>query len=448
MGFFMATVLVTVNMIGTGIFLLPVSMASVGSISILGWLVAMVGAGAIGLMFSMLAAVRPEPGGPYAYARLTFGPYLGFQTNYVYWLANLVGNIAVAATVTGYLAEFIPVLKNPIPMLLCNITTIWVATAVNLAGPRFVGAITGWSTVVAMIPLFGIALFGWFWFDPAVFSAGWKPAGNNLSSFSAISQSASFALWAFMGVESASVAAGVIKNPKRNVPLATMLGLVIAATLYVLTCSVIMGIIPVEEIKKSGAPFAIAAAKAIGPAGAWIVGLAAIFKAGASLIGWTLTISQSAQAAAADGAFPRIYGVVNKRGTPVWNFIISAILMTLVVIGTASPSLTQQFNHVIEMAVVLTILPYMYSVVAFLRACAGLGSGATHMHKRIVAAIAFVACLYCLWAIGGTESRLVRSALIVVLASVPLYPFFLRQLEHIPPTNNAEHKTTNSRKAS
>ncbi|MEI6806031.1 MAG: amino acid permease [Myxococcaceae bacterium] len=101
MNLFMASILVLVNMVGTGIFLLPVSMASIGSISTIGWLIATVGAGAIGLMFALLANIKPESGGPYGYARSSFGDYAGFQTNYVYWGANVVGNIAIATTVTG-----------------------------------------------------------------------------------------------------------------------------------------------------------------------------------------------------------------------------------------------------------------------------------------------------------------------------------------------------------
>ncbi|HVE17006.1 MAG TPA: amino acid permease, partial [Chthoniobacterales bacterium] len=357
MGLFMATVLVLVNMVGTGIFLIPVSMASVGSISIYGWVVATVGAAAIGLMFAMLGALNPLPGGPYAYARDSLGPYLGFQTNYVYWSANLVGNIAVATTVTGYFTDLVPIFHGEGREAIVTVIVIWGAVAINIAGPRWVGFCTGYGTVLAMIPLVAIAVLGWFWFDSQTFLGSWNP--HHDSEWTGVSESAAFALWAFMGVESAAVASDVIENPRRNVPLATMLGLSIAAVLYIATCTVLMGIIPAEELAKSTAPFADAAMKAVGPVGATIIAICAVLKAGSSLVGWTLTIAQSACAAAKDGLFPRIFGWTDRRGIPTGNFIVTGALMTIIVFATMSPSLTQQFNEIIDMSIILTVLPYM-----------------------------------------------------------------------------------------
>jgi arginine:agmatine antiporter len=426
MGLFMATVLVLVNMVGTGIFLLPVSMASVGSISIFGWLVAGVGAAAIGLMFALLGSVKPEAGGPYAYARESLGPYLGFQTNYIYWSANLVGNIAVAATVTGYLTELIPALGGTVHQTLVTLGVIWLATVVNIAGPRWVGFFTGWGTVLAMVPLVLIAIAGWWWFSPQIFLGSWNP--HHESSWSAVSTSAAFALWAFMGVESAAVASDVIENPRRNIPLATMIGLGIATILYISTCTVLMGIIPAEELAKSSAPFAVAAAKVLGPAGGIVIALCAVFKAGSSLVGWTLTISQSAQAAGRDGLFPRIFSKVNRRGIPVWNLLIAGVLMSLVVLVTISPTLSQQFSEIIDMAIILTILPYMYSGVALLKICRSGGSARWH-HYLLVGIVATVS-IYCLWVVAGTQADLARSAMVILFASVPLYPFFSHHLEN------------------
>lgn len=425
MGLFMATVLVLVNMVGTGIFLLPVSMASVGSISILGWIVAAVGAAAIGLMFAILGSVKPEAGGPYAYARESLGPYLGFQTNYIYWSANLIGNIAVATTVTGYLSELIPFLHGTLHQTLTTISIIWVATAVNIAGPRWVGFLTGWGTVLAMVPLVLVAVAGWFWFEPEIFVKSWNPHGE--SSWDAISTSAAFALWAFMGVESASVASDVIENPKRNIPLATMIGLAIATVLYISTCTVLMGIIPADELAASSAPFAIAAAKAVGPAGGIIIALCAVLKAGSSLVGWTLTICQSAQAAGKDGLFPSIFGRLDSRGIPTPNLLITGALMTGVVLATVSPSLSKQFNEIIDMAIILTILPYMYSAVALLKICQV--EGRAPWHHYLLFAIVGIVSIYCLWVVAGSQADLARSAMIILFASVPLYPFFASRVE-------------------
>jgi len=422
MGLFMATMLVTVNMVGTGIFLLPVSMAAVGSISIWGWVVATAGAAAIGMMYALLGRLDPQPGGPYAYARRSLGQYLGFQTNYVYWSANLLGNIAVATTITGYFTTFVPALKSPAVGVLATLGWVWLATFINMRGPQWVGRLTSWCTLLAAVPLLMIAFLGWFWFDPSVFDASWNPRG--LTGFEAISRSAAFAFWAFIGVESASVSAGVIDNPRRNVPLATMLGLAISALLYIAICTVLMGIIPAEELAKSEAPLAAAVSQAIGPAGGYFIAICAILKSFAALTGWTLTISQSAQAAAKDRMFPRLFGLLDRRGIPNLNFLTAAVLMSIVVLVTASQSLTEQFDEIIDIAIILTLLPYLYTVVAFLRTSRA--AGIRGWPRLSVGIIAGAACLYCLWAIAGSDADLVRDAMILLLVSVPFYTFFAR----------------------
>ena len=108
-----ATMLVTGNMIGTGVFLLPASLAQVGGIAIFGWLIATAGVAALGLAFAKLGELDPQPGGPYAYARDFLGPFAGFQTNYVYWFGSWIGNIAIAVAAVGYLAELIPAISAP-----------------------------------------------------------------------------------------------------------------------------------------------------------------------------------------------------------------------------------------------------------------------------------------------------------------------------------------------
>lgn len=423
MGLFMATVIVVVNMIGTGIFMLPASMATIGSISIYGWIVATIGATGIGLIYAFLGASIPKAGGPYAYARDSLGPFLGFQTNYVYWTANLVGNVAVAATVTGYVVGLFPIFNGLDTWV--TVTLIWGASLLNIAGPRWVGFSTSWATVIAMVPLCFVAFCGWYWFDGSLFMQGWNP--HHDSNWSAISASVPFALWAYMGIESASVDANVIQNPKRNVPLATILGLVISAVLYISTCVVLMGILPMDDLAQSQDPFTAAALKVAGPIGAVIIGICAILKTGSSLVGWTLTISETAAAAARDGLFPKAYARANREGVAVWNFLISAVIMTIITIATASPSLNQQFNEIVDMAVILVVLPYLYSAIAYLSFELSSDSS-TWKHVRAMT-IVLVASVYCLWVVFGSEATLTRSAMLLLFISIPLYPLFQRGVQ-------------------
>ncbi len=174
-------------------------------------------------MFAKLGELNPQQGGPYAYARDFLGPYAGFQTNYVYWFGNWIGNIAIAVAAVGYLSELLPSIGGPSAGVLATAVVIWLLTFANILGPRVVGALETWTMSLALVPILGIALLGWFWFDSATFLAGWNVSGG--SDLHAVSRAASMALWAYMGIESAAVSAGVIENPKRNVPLATLIGL-------------------------------------------------------------------------------------------------------------------------------------------------------------------------------------------------------------------------------
>ncbi len=420
-----ATMLVAGNMIGTGLFLLPANLASVGGIAVFGWLVATAGAAALGLAFAKLGELDPQEGGPYAYARDFLGPYVGFQTNYVYWFGNWVGNIAIAVAAVGYLAEFFPPISTPPASVFATAGVIWLLTLVNIRGPRVVGALETWTMSLALIPILGIAFLGWFWFDADTFRSGWNVSGG--SGAHATLRAASIALWAYMGVESAAVSAGVIENPKRNIPLATMIGLGLAAVVYILSSTVIMGIIPNAELQVSHAPFAEAARLAFGTPGMVIVALCAILKSVGSLGGWMLLVGQSAKAAADDGMFPAVFARINRHGVPGRGLAIVGVLMTIVLFATMSPTIAGQFSRIIDIAVILAVVPYIYSSVAVVKV--------VYDHKlpprtlRAYKWVAIVAVTYCLGTVLGGNSSTVVNAFVALLLSVPLYPFFIRSME-------------------
>ena len=424
MGLLQATMLVAGNMIGTGVFLLPVNLAHVGGIAIFGWLIATAGVAALGLTFAKLGELNPQQGGPYAYARDFLGPYAGFQTNYVYWFGNWIGNIAIAVAAIGYLAELVPGITHPPGSVLATAALIWLLTFANILGPRVVGALETWTMALALLPILAIAIFGWIWFSSDTFLAGWNVSGQ--SDLHATSRAASMALWAYMGIESAAVSAGVIENPSRNVPLATLIGLAMAAVVYMLSSSVIMGIVPNEELRTSHAPFAEAARLVIGASGAVVISVCAVLKSVGSLGGWMMLVGQSAQAAAADGMFPRVFGRLNANGVPGVGLVIVGVLMTIVLFATISPTLADQFSRIVDLAVILIIVPYVYSAVAVVKVIYDkkLPRRTFQLYKWI----ALAAVVYCLWAVIGGDPDTVVHAMVALLISVPLYPFFIRSM--------------------
>lgn len=411
-----ATLMVAGNMMGSGVFMLPANLSAIGSIALIGWLLTVVGAVALALVFAKLSAIDPAAGGPYAYARKAYGDYMGYQTNLIYWLANVVGNVALAVAGLGYLSHFFPALKVPIVMAFGSIAIIWFFAYANILGPKVVGRLQSFTTVFALVPIFGMALFGWFWFKPEIFSSAWNVSGQ--SSPNAVMATLTFTLWAFIGVESASVSAGVVANPSRNVPIATVGGVVLASVAYVLSSSVIMGMIPNKELIASSAPFADAARLALGDFAGSTVALCAAVGCLGSLAGWTLLVGQSAKAAADDGLFPGIFAKVNKRGVPSLGLVIVAVIMSVQVLATMSPTASQQFGKIASIAVIMTLLPYIYSCIAI----KVLGYGKMpHGQYTFFVAAGLAGAVYCMIALVGSDGEQTRWSLIFVIATIVFY---------------------------
>ncbi|MGO4622123.1 arginine/agmatine antiporter [Ensifer sp. 2YAB10] len=357
-----ATLMVAGSMMGSGVFMLPANLAAVGSIAVFGWLITIAGAIALALTFAKLAAIDPAAGGPYAYTRKAFGDYMGYQTNLIYWLANVVGNVGLAVAGLGYLTAFFPMLRDPLVSALAQVALIWFFTYANILGPNVVRRLQSFTTSFALVPILGMAIFGWFWFSPAIFSEGWNVSGKD--SWAAIMTTLNFTLWAFIGVESASVSAGVVRDPQRNVPIATVGGVILAAVAYILSSTVIMGMIPNKELIASSAPFADAARLALGDMAGAVVAICAALGCLGSLAGWTLLVGQTAKAAADDGLFGSIFAKVNSKGVPSAGLADVAAIMTVQVFATMSPTASEQFGKIASIAVMMTLLPYIYSAIS------------------------------------------------------------------------------------
>ena len=405
-GLIPAILMVAGNMMGSGVFMLPANLAGIGSIAIIGWLVTV----------AKLTEISTAAGWPYAYARKAFGDYMGYQTNLVYWLANVIGNVGLAVAGLGYLTPFFPALRDPLVMALAQIVVIWFFTYANILGPKIVGRMQGVTTTIALFPIIGVALLGWFWLNPETYMQGWNVYGE--SSLSAIGMTLNFTLWAFIGVESASVSTAVVKNPTRNVPIATVVGVLLAAVCYVLSSSAIMGIIPNKELIVSSAPFSQAVSIALGPVAGKVVAVCAAIGCLGSLAGWTLLVGQTAQAAAKDGLFANIFARVNRRGVPSAGLAIVAAIMTLQVLATMSPTASEQFGKIASIAVIMTLLPYIYSSVAIKIL------GREKMSDReglFYTIVGLIAAVYSLAAMIGSNSEQTRWALIFVISTIIFY---------------------------
>jgi arginine:agmatine antiporter len=407
----LATLLVANNMIGSGIFLLPATLAAVGSITIIGWLLATVSALVIAAVLAKLGQMSPEAGGPVAYAGDTLGPYWGFQATVLYWICAWVGNMAIALGAVGYLATFFPALATPLHSAFAAVGIIWLVTLINIFGPRFACQVESVTLVAGLVPILLVATAGWVWFDAETFRQSWNVSGK--PAYQAIPGSLVLVYWAFVGLESASIGTAVVDNPKRNVPLATIAGVLLAGVVYIASCAVIMGLIPATQLVKSTAPFADAARFVVGAAAGSLVALMACLKASGTLCGWVLLTAQVGKAGAERGNFPKIFARTDRHGIPVINLLIMAVIMTAAVFLTMSPTLGQQFSKLIEVSVVLCLLIYVYSSIALWQYT----PARTYRTLALLAALASISVIV----LSGVQMLLLTALL--VLATVVLYPF-------------------------
>ena len=419
----LATALVASNMIGSGIFLLPATLAATGSITLIGWLIAATGALLVALVLARLGRISPQAGGPCAYAADAFGPYMGFHTTAIYWISCWSGNIAIAVTATGYLANFIPVLAQPLPGAAASVGLIWLLTLVNIVGPRLVCQVESVAIVLGLIPILLIATLGWWYFDPALFKASWNVRHEPL--MTAVPDSLVLVFWAFTGLESASVAAAVVENPARNVSIATIGGVLVAAVVYLASCSVMLGLIPAADLARSTAPFADAAKLVLGAKAGSIVAVMALLKTVGTLGGWILLTAQTGKAGADRGLFPALFGRADRHGIPVPNLLLMAAVMSAVVFLTMSPTIGEQFGKLIEVSTVLCLLAYIYSCLALWRLDRPGASARAFLRYRILAAAAL---LICVWVIAASGRGLLLLTAAIVACTVPLYWFVIRPL--------------------
>lgn len=357
------TFIVAVNMMGSGIIMLPANMAQVGAISLLSWLVTAVGSMAIAYGFAQAGLFNQRPGGLAAYTEDAYGKAGFFSAFFLYFVSLAIANVAIAISAVGYLSAFIPWIGSaPVPTFIGVVALLWITTVANFGGPSLtgrLGSITVWGVI---LPVGFMAIFGWFWFSRETFDLAWNPSGLTL--MQGLGSSISLTLWAFLGMESAAQASDAVENPKRDVPLACMFGTLGAAVVYILSTTAIQGIVPNAELAASTGPFGLAFAKMFNPAVGQIVMALAVLACLGSLLGWQFTIAQTARTAAKDGMFPGIFARVNALEAPVAGMIVLGILQTLLAFSTISPTLSEQFSALVNLAVVTNVIPYIMALSA------------------------------------------------------------------------------------
>lgn len=420
LGLGLATMLVAGNMIGSGIYLLPATLAAIGGISLVGWIIASAGALLLGAVFGWLAVLRPGSDGLAVLVGDRLGRVFGFQTAQFYWLTCWIGDIAIAVAVTGYLAFFVPALRDTWTGATATAAAIWAATLLNIVSVRLVGRFEGATLGVGLVPILAVGLGGWLWFEPELFAASWNVA--DAAPVDAVRASVASVFWAFLGLESAAVAAAVVRDPERNVPRATVGGVALAAVVYIAAFAAIMGLLPADRMATSTAPFADAVARIVGPVAAALVAVCAAAKAAGTLGGWLLVTAETTRWTAAEGYLPRGLAVRSARGTSVRALVVMAAIMSAVVFLTASPTLGEQFGLLINLSVILCLMVYAYCCLALWRLSGEVAPG----RRATMRAVAGLALGFCLWTAYESGAETLRFAGLLLLVTFAAWPLVRR----------------------
>jgi len=411
LGLWMLIALVIGNIIGSGVFVLPAALAPYGAASLLGWGISLGGALMLALVYAWLAQIVPNYGGAYAYARQAFGDSVGFVAAWSYWVCVWSANAAIAVAFAGSLGAVWPAaVATPLRGALCALAALWTCTFISLSGVREAGYTAIVTTSLKLVPLvvFGVLGLGW------VHASAFHPFNaSGLPLVSVASSVAALTLWAFLGLETATVPTGVVRDPQRTVPRATVIGMIIAGLATMLACTVVVGMLPAEVLHASAAPMAEAARRVWGDWAGTGIGVVATISCFGALNGWVLLQGQTTLAPALDGLFPKSFARLDKRGTPWFGLLLSSLLASALIASNYSRTLVALFTFTILLSTAATLLPYLITVLAWWR----IDNTSSAWRK----AVAVGALAFSVWALIGTGMETLMWGGVLLLAGLPIY---------------------------
>lgn len=428
------TFVTAANMLGAGIIMLPTKLAEVGTISIISWIITSLGSLALALTFARCGMFSTKPGGMGGYAEYRFGRFGHFMTSYSYSVSIVIANVAIAISAVGYGAGFFGVDLTPVQTCLYTIALLWFAAVLNFSGSRYSGKLSTITIWGAIIPVLGISLIGWFWFDPQLWISSWNP--NSFGFSDAVGNSIALTLWSFLGLESAAVNMDAVENPQRSVPIATFVSTLAVAFIYVASTNAIAGIVPNADILSSSAPFGLAFATMMGStAGKVVMGLM-VFSCAGSLLSWQFTLARVFKTSAQRGLFPKVFAKVTESDVPLKGIIVILIIQTLLSFMTISPTLSEQFENLANLAVVTNVIPYILCSAALKSILDQEGIDGSVCNRNTSYFLAGVSIIYCFYAmttldlptfLGGCSALLIGWMTYVVRFNIMKQTFIQEQ---------------------
>ncbi|HET7230611.1 MAG TPA: APC family permease [Longimicrobium sp.] len=413
--------LVVGNMVGTSVYTLPASLAqAVGPLGIVAWGVTAAGYLFVALVYASLGTRYPLTGGPYVYAREAFGDFAGFQAVWSYWISTVVGNAAIVTAVVGYAVGFSRPLAESTPLQFALAQALlWALCLLNVLGIRQSARLQVAVMCACTLPMLFVSLA----MLPHARAAHFTPFAPH--GWGALAVGAALVVWAYSGVESATVPAEEVQQPGRTIRRGTLAGYALATVIFLVAAVAVTGALPAAEIASSARPIALAATRTLGPAAGAFIGAAAIAAGIGTLNGWILMAGRIPLTAARDGIFFRALGRVHPRfGTPHVALVAGTAVASAMLLMYFAKTLLGVFNFIVLLSVLLTLVPHLYAAAAELMLARRDPARYTPAERRRAHWVAPIAFAFLLYTVYGVGAGVVLWGFLALLAGMPLYIWF------------------------
>ncbi|MFC7394583.1 amino acid permease [Scopulibacillus cellulosilyticus] len=450
------TALVVGNMVGSGIFMLPRSLAEAASPGgvLFAWLLTGLGVLFIALVYGVLSVRKPDViGGPQIYAKKLFSEgsqasrVCGYLVSWGYWVANVAGIIAVITTFAGYLSTFLPIMNSAYSLWRIGSLTVTVGHLLNfivcsfllwavyflvLKGVEEAGKVNFAATaakVIGFVLFIIVTLFAFQSSNLIPFVADKTGSdGQSVGIFSQVHQAALTTLWAFIGVESAVVFSSRAKS-SQDIKKATVAGLLIALVIYIGITMLVMGTLSQNQLIHSSKPLVDALSAVMGHAGGYVLAALALISLLGSTIGWVLLTAEVPYQSAKQGLFLKIFMKENKSKTPVTSLIITVVMCQLFIFSTISQSISGAFDFVVYVATLAYLIPYVIASLYLLKIVI---KGETYQldgkSRLLDGVVGFIATVYSLWMIkaGTADLKTFLFGMGLIIIGIVFYPLVLK----------------------
>lgn len=419
LGFWSVFALVTGSQLGTGVLILPASLAPFGVFSLAGWILSSCAAIILALLFAILCSKFPQTGGPHVYLKNTFGNSAAFFTGWTYWVISWVSSATVVIASIRYLSPFIGVYNSSLYLFL-EILLLLVIMLINLKGIAVAGRIEFVLTTLKFIPLIIIPIAALYKFDSSNFIIDYST--TNLTFTQMLGEVTLLTFWGFIGLESATTQAGSVINPAKTIPKAIIFGTLCVAFLNFINIIGIMGVIPKENLIHSTAPYVDAAQIIFGGGWHMIISIIASIICIGTLNAWVLTSGQIALGLAQDEFMPSLFAKKNKNGSPIWSIIISCVGILPLLIITSNENLSKQITEIIDFSVISFLFVYLACSISFLKLL--ITTKKSSIYQWLIAGCSII---FCTWVIYQTPVKIILIATSFTLSAIPVYYFWYKK---------------------